>query len=212
MPAPGWDRAEPAGMERGREASLCPRRCHSHGVTSPRSCCSDSRSRSSAPPIQVPLQHPWLRLSQGGNTLSGRAGPAGTSPRWTSLLSTDRDQRGRAERSRRTACTWPACSGGFLNESTNRNGVKGARNCSNSRAWGRSATGTVRAWMQPPMSPQRGTLLSHSRRQSETRPFHCLHSKHQAVSQQGLRRGTLCLPNRTAGEIRDKPQGQRKSL
>lgn len=100
-------------------------------------------ARSSGPTAQVPLQHPWLHLCQGGNTLSSRAGPAGTSLRWTGLLSTAWDQCGWAERSWRAACMWPASSGGFLNESANGHGAEGTRSRSKSRAWGRSTTGMV---------------------------------------------------------------------
>lgn len=74
---------------------------------------------------------------------SGRGGPAGTSLHRTCLLSTAQDQHSQAECSQSAGCVWSACSGGFLNKNANGHGAEGARNHSNSRAWGRSTPATV---------------------------------------------------------------------
>lgn len=150
VPAPARDGAEPARMARGRGASPCPRPCRSRGVASSHLCHSDSRCPEFSTPHPGPASASLAASVPERQHAKGRGGPAGMSPRWTGLLSTAWDQRGQAEHSRRAACVWPACAGGFLNESANGHGAEGARNCSNSRARGRSTPGTVRARMQPP--------------------------------------------------------------
>lgn len=54
-----------------------------------------------------------------------------------------------------------------------------------------------------------GTSPSHGQQQSDLRPFHYPRSKRVAVTQQGP---LWRHPKRTAGEIRDKAQGQRTRL
>lgn len=144
VPAPARDGTEPARTARGCGASHGPRPCRSHGVTSPRSCCSDGW----CPELSTPLPRsrfgiPGCVCAREGNVPSGRGGPAGTSLHRTCLLRTAQDQHSQAECSQSAGCVWSACSGGFLNKNANGHGAEGARNHSNSRAWGRSTPTTV---------------------------------------------------------------------
>lgn len=153
VPAPAQDGAEPAGTARGCGASHVPRPCRSHGVTSPRLWRSDGW----CPELSTPLPRsrfgiPGCVCAREGNMPSGRGGPAGTSLHRTCLLSSwtstgpasmAQDQRSQAECSQSAGCVWSACSGGFLNKNANGHGAEGARNHSNSRAWGRSTPATV---------------------------------------------------------------------